>query len=189
MATDAPAVVTETKLPDHPVRRGKVRDIYDLGSEILLVATDRISAYDVVLPTPIPRKGAMLTRISEFWFRHFEADLPHHLIEVLEDQAPAGLDDYLPQLRGRTMRCRKTKVVPIECVVRGYLGRVRLEGLSADRSRVRDRITGRDAAMRQAAGTDLHAVDESGRGARREYFVRAGLRPGGRVDYDPAARS
>ncbi len=121
MATDAPAVVTETKLPDHPVRRGKVRDIYDLGSEILLVATDRISAYDVVLPTPIPRKGAMLTRISEFWFRHFEADLPHHLIEVLEDQAPAGLDDYLPQLRGRTMRCRKTKVVPIECVVRGYL--------------------------------------------------------------------
>jgi phosphoribosylaminoimidazole-succinocarboxamide synthase len=113
--------VTETRIPHLPLRRGKVRDIYDLGDEILLVATDRISAYDVVLPTPIPGKGAMLTSISRFWFEHFGNLVPHHLIEVIEDQTPPGLEAHLGMLRGRTMRCRKTKVVPIECVVRGYI--------------------------------------------------------------------
>lgn len=114
-------VVTQTNIDKYPLRRGKVRDIYDLGDEVLLVATDRISAYDVVLPTPIPGKGALLTAISRFWFEHFAADVPHHLIEVVEDQAPAGLADHLHELRSRTMRCHKTKVVPIEFVVRGYL--------------------------------------------------------------------
>ena len=118
---DAAPLLTETNLPNCPVRRGKVRDVYDLGDEILLVATDRISAYDVVLPTPIPRKGVMLTRISQFWFEHFAATVPHHLIEVVDQVAPPGLEAYLEILRGRTMRCRKTEVVPIECVVRGYL--------------------------------------------------------------------
>ncbi len=121
MSTGAVEVVTRTQFSEHAVRRGKVRDIYDLGDEILLVATDRISAYDVVLPTAIPRKGAMLTRISRFWFEFFEGAIPHHLIEVIEDRAPAGFEDHLGQLRGRTMRCVKTEVVPIECVVRGYL--------------------------------------------------------------------
>lgn len=118
---EAAAVLAETKLPDLPLRRGKVRDVYDLGDEILLVATDRISAYDVVLPTPIPGKGAMLTRLSGFWFRFFEGVVPHHLIEIVESTAPPGLESFLSQLRGRTMRCRKTSVVPIEFVVRGYL--------------------------------------------------------------------
>jgi len=121
MAVGAPGVVTETHLKGYPVRRGKVRDVYDLGEEVLLVATDRISAYDVVLPTPIPGKGALLTRISLFWFDLFADSIPHHLIEVVTDKAPAGLDEHLPELRDRTMRCRKTDVVPIECVVRGYL--------------------------------------------------------------------
>ena len=121
MSKNAAQIVTRTDIAQYPVRRGKVRDVYDLGDEILLVATDRISAYDVVLPTPIPGKGAMLTRISRFWFSFFQATFPHHLIEVVEDRAPPGLDEHLPQLRGRTMRCRKTQVVPIECVVRGYL--------------------------------------------------------------------
>lgn len=120
LGAEPPAIVTETDLPGVPRRQGKVRDIYDLGAEILLVATDRISAYDVVLPTPIPGKGAMLTRIAAFWFEFF-ADVPHHLIEVIEDRAPSGLEQHLGILRGRTMRCRKTNVVPIECVVRGYL--------------------------------------------------------------------
>ncbi len=115
------SVVTRTEIGKYPVRRGKVRDIYDLGDEVLLVATDRISAYDVVLPTAIPGKGAMLTQISKFWFQMFDRDVAHHLIEVVEASAPAGLEAYLDQLRGRTMRCKKTKVVPIECVVRGYL--------------------------------------------------------------------
>ena len=114
-------VVTETQLPMYPVRRGKVRDVYDLGDEVLLVATDRISAYDVVLPTPIPGKGVILTRISQFWFGYFADTVGHHLIEVVEDVAQPELQEYLPQLRGRTMRCRKTKVVPVEFVVRGYL--------------------------------------------------------------------
>lgn len=114
-------VVTRTEIGMYPVRRGKVRDVYDLGDEVLLVATDRISAYDVVLPTAIPGKGAMLTQISKFWFGLFDGDVPHHLIEVVENKAPAGLEAHLDQLRSRTMRCKKTKVVPIECVVRGYL--------------------------------------------------------------------
>jgi phosphoribosylaminoimidazole-succinocarboxamide synthase len=103
------------------MRRGKVRDVYDLGDELLIVATDRISAYDVVLPTAIPGKGEVLTRMSRFWFERLADRVPHHLIEVIDDQAPPGLEAHLDVLRGRTMRCRKCQVVPIECVVRGYL--------------------------------------------------------------------
>jgi phosphoribosylaminoimidazole-succinocarboxamide synthase len=114
-------VVRETNIADLPRRRGKVRDVYDLGDEVLLVATDRISAYDVVLPTSIPSKGVMLTQISRFWFDWLGESVGHHLIEVIEDRAPVGLERHLDQLRGRTMRCRKAEVVPIECVVRGYL--------------------------------------------------------------------
>jgi len=121
MPANAAAAVTWTEFPGFPVRRGKVRDVYDLGDEVLLVATDRISAFDVVLPTPIPRKGAMLTRLSQFWFEFFADTVPHHLLEVISDRAPAGLEAHLPLLRERAMRCRKTDVVPIECVVRGYL--------------------------------------------------------------------
>jgi len=115
------SIVTQTSIRNLPMRRGKVRDVYDLGDEVLLVATDRISAYDVVLPTPIPGKGAMLTQIAKFWFEFFEGEVPHHFIEVIETRTPPGLEPYLGQLRGRTMRCRKAKVVPIEFVVRGYL--------------------------------------------------------------------
>ncbi len=121
MTVDDKELVVQTHLAGLDVRRGKVRDVYDLGDQILLVATDRISAYDVVLPTAIPNKGRMLTRISKFWFDRFADTVPHHLIEVIGDQAPAGLEAYVDQLGGRTMRCRKTEVVPIECVVRGYL--------------------------------------------------------------------
>ncbi|MCP4589789.1 MAG: phosphoribosylaminoimidazolesuccinocarboxamide synthase [bacterium] len=115
------AVVVETRLGGYPCRRGKVRDVYDLGDELLLVATDRISAYDVVLPSPIPGKGAMLTRISKFWFDRFGSTVSHHLLEVLDGALPPELAPYADQLRGRAMRCRKCEVVPIECVVRGYL--------------------------------------------------------------------
>jgi len=114
-------IVRETHLPGRTRRQGKVRDVYDLGDESLLVATDRISAYDVVLPTPIPGKGVMLTRLSKFWFDWLGPTVRHHLIEVVEDRAPVGLEDQLDELRGRTMRCRTTEVVPIEFVVRGYL--------------------------------------------------------------------
>ena len=113
------AVVLETSIPGLPVRRGKVRDIYDLGDRLLLVSTDRISAFDWVLPTGIPDKGRVLTRIAAFWFDLLEE--PHHLITTNVDQMdlPAGADRQM--LAGRSSLVRKTEVVPIECVVRGYL--------------------------------------------------------------------
>jgi len=112
-------VVLETSIADLPVRRGKVRDIYDLGDQILLVSTDRISAFDFILPTGIPDKGCVLTQISEFWFDLLEE--PNHLIttDVAEMGLPEGAD--LDSLAGRSSLVQKTEVVPIECVVRGYL--------------------------------------------------------------------
>ncbi|GMU23041.1 MAG: phosphoribosylaminoimidazole-succinocarboxamide synthase [Phycisphaerae bacterium] len=114
------AVVLESQIPGLPVRRGKVRDIYDLGDRLLLVASDRISAFDVVMPNGIPRKGEVLTRISHFWLGRFQ-DVRNHLIEFVDRAAPPGLEPYMDQLRGRAMLVKKAKVVPIECVVRGYL--------------------------------------------------------------------
>ena len=115
----ANTVVRETSLPGLPVQRGKVRDVYDLGDRLLLVSTDRISAFDWVLPTGIPDKGRVLTQIAAFWF-----DLlgePNHLITTDVDAMglPPEVDRSL--LAGRSTLCRKTEVVPIECVVRGYL--------------------------------------------------------------------
>ncbi|MEM9352784.1 MAG: phosphoribosylaminoimidazolesuccinocarboxamide synthase [Planctomycetota bacterium] len=111
--------VLETQLPGVPVRRGKVRDVYDLGDRLLLVSTDRISAFDWVLPTGIPEKGRVLTQLSNFWFDVL--DEPNHLIatEVAADNLPEGVD--LALLAGRSTVVRKTEVVPVECVVRGYL--------------------------------------------------------------------
>ena len=115
-----PTTVIETSLDALSVRRGKVRDIYDLGDTLLLVSTDRISAFDWVLPTGIPDKGRVLTQLSRFWFDYFK-DVPNHMIscEVDDFDLPAGVD--VSPLIGRAMLVRKTAVVPIECVVRGYL--------------------------------------------------------------------
>ena len=112
-------VVRETTLPGLPVRRGKVRDVYDLGDRLLLVSTDRLSAFDWVLPTGIPDKGRVLTQISAFWFDRLR--VPNHLITTDVDKMdlPPQIDRRI--LVGRTTLCRKTEVVPIECVVRGYL--------------------------------------------------------------------
>ena len=113
------SVLLQTQIPELPVRRGKVRDIYDLGEDLLLVSTDRISAFDWVLPTGIPDKGRVLTQISAFWFDLLPE--PNHVISTdihKVDGLPAAA---LDELDGRSMLVRKTKVVPIECVVRGYL--------------------------------------------------------------------
>ena len=110
--------VTTTSLP-YPVRRGKVRDVYDLGDRILLVATDRISAFDVILSPGVPGKGAILTAISNFWFDRF-GSIRNHLIETDFDRFPEELRAY-PELRGRSVIARKCEVIPIECVARGYL--------------------------------------------------------------------
>lgn len=114
-------LVLETQIAGRPLRRGKVRDVYDLGDELLIVATDRISAFDVVMPTGIPDKGAILTNLSAFWLRTLDEIGPHHLLDVVTDRVPAGFEAHRDALRGRSMRVRKTSVVPIEAVVRGYL--------------------------------------------------------------------
>lgn len=109
--------VRETHVPGYPVRRGKVRDVYDLGDRLAVVATDRISAFDHILTPPIPGKGKLLTALSVFWFDFLK--VPHHLLSTrLADLPPAF---HQPELDGRTMLVRKTTVVPIECVARGYL--------------------------------------------------------------------
>src|SRR2546423_475908 len=102
------------------LRSGKVREVFDLGDTLLFVATDRLSAFDVVLPDPIPDKGAVLNQISVFWFRRFEFVKNHVVTDEIE-KFPAQLARFCDQLRGRSMIVRKTKPLPVECVVRGYL--------------------------------------------------------------------
>jgi phosphoribosylaminoimidazole-succinocarboxamide synthase len=109
----------QSDIPDVPVRRGKVRDIYDFSNKLLLVASDRISAFDWVLPTGIPDKGRVLTQISDFWFG--KLDVPHHLISMDPTTLPLPKGTDIDALQGRSMVVRKTQVVLVECVVRGYI--------------------------------------------------------------------
>jgi phosphoribosylaminoimidazole-succinocarboxamide synthase len=113
------SVLLQSSLPGIPVRRGKVRDVYDFGDRLLFVASDRISAFDHILPNGIPRKGEVLTRLSQFWFSLLS--MPHHFLtnDVTTLPLPAGTD--IASLAGRSMVVMKTHVVPVECVVRGYL--------------------------------------------------------------------
>jgi phosphoribosylaminoimidazole-succinocarboxamide synthase len=103
-----------------PVRRGKVRDVYDLGETLLIVATDRISAFDCIMPNGIPDKGKILTALSLFWFEKFR-QIPNHLVATDIADYPAALHPFARQIEGRSMLVKKAKVVPIECVARGYL--------------------------------------------------------------------
>ena len=104
-----------------PIKQGKVRDLYRTSEGILMVASDRISAYDVVLPTPIPDKGSVLTGLSAFWFGRFDHVIGNHLIATAPDDFPPEAKQHADALRGRTMLVREATVVPIECVARGYL--------------------------------------------------------------------
>ncbi|HTK81192.1 MAG TPA: phosphoribosylaminoimidazolesuccinocarboxamide synthase [Bacteroidota bacterium] len=103
------------------LKRGKVRDIYDLGEHLLIVATDRLSAFDVVMPQPIPYKGEVLTQISNYWFGKMTDILPNHLVFTNVEDFPESCKPYADQLRGRSIVVRKTTPLPVECVVRGYL--------------------------------------------------------------------
>ena len=115
-------VVVRTNFEDLPLKgRGKVRDIYDLGETLLIVATDRISAFDVVMPNPIPDKGMVLTQISRFWFEATKDIVPNHLISTEVEDFPEVCRPYQEILAGRTMWVRKAEPLPVECVVRGYL--------------------------------------------------------------------
>jgi phosphoribosylaminoimidazole-succinocarboxamide synthase len=103
------------------VKSGKVREIFDLGDQLLLVATDRISAFDCIMPNGIPRKGEVLTRISHFWFDRMSAVVPNHRVVGTDEPLPAALRPFAAQLNGRSMVVRKAEPLTIECVVRGYL--------------------------------------------------------------------
>ena len=103
-------------------KKGKVRDVYSIGDdELLIVATDRISAFDCVLPTPIERKGEVLTALSAFWFEKLNAIVPNHLITTNVEEMPEAVRSHATEVRGRSMLARRTTVFPVECVVRGYL--------------------------------------------------------------------
>lgn len=116
------ALVFETDLPDLPLRgRGKVRDIYDLGEHLLIVATDRISAFDVVMPTPIPDKGRILTQISAFWFKALSAIIENHLVSTQAEEFPDKCRSYRRELATRSMLVKRAEPLPVECIVRGYL--------------------------------------------------------------------
>jgi len=115
-------VILKTDFPDvELVKRGKVRDIYDLGGHLLLIATDRISAFDVVLPSGIPGKGRVLTQISLYWFKQMEKIIQNHIEAADVKDFPKRLHKYADILEGRSMLVKKTNPVPVECVVRGYL--------------------------------------------------------------------
>ncbi len=116
------ALVSKTALKSFPlIARGKVRDIYDLNQYLLIVATDRLSAFDVVFEEPIPEKGNVLTGLSVFWFGQTVEDLPNHLITADMNQVPGLTTEERTLLQGRSMLVKKGQVVPVECVVRGYL--------------------------------------------------------------------
>ncbi|MFN4985267.1 MAG: phosphoribosylaminoimidazolesuccinocarboxamide synthase [Ignavibacteria bacterium] len=116
------STVHTTSLSGYPLfRRGKVRDVYDLGDRLLMVASDRISAFDVVMSEPIPEKGALLTQIAAYWFEQLAHIVPNHVISLDVDTLDKCTDEDKQMLRGRSMIVRKTSPLPVECVVRGYL--------------------------------------------------------------------
>jgi len=129
-----PNVVLRTNIGSVEPKRGKVRDIYDLGGELLIVATDRISAFDVVMANGIPYKGIVLTQISKFWFDFFSPDIEHHLITDDVATFPAPFCEYGRQLAGRSMLVKKVQPLPVECVVRGYLAGSGWKEYKADRA-------------------------------------------------------
>lgn len=115
-------VVLKTEMPDiGEPRRGKVRDIYDLGEHLLLVVTDRVSAFDVIMPNGIPGKGKVLTAISLFWFGQMRDIVENHIVSADVDEFPKELHKYRDMLEGRSVLVRKAEVVPVECIVRGYI--------------------------------------------------------------------
>ncbi len=115
-------IILKTEMPDIGVpRRGKVRDIYDLGEHLLLVVTDRVSAFDVVLPNGIPGKGRVLTQISIYWFRQMEDIIKNHIVAADVRDFPGKFHKYHEMLEGRSMLVKKAKPMPVECIVRGFL--------------------------------------------------------------------
>src|SRR3984893_7904049 len=138
-------LMTTSDLPLRRIARGKVRDVYEIeGDRLLLVATDRVSAYDVVMAEPIPMKGAVLTQVSAWWFRQLGDAVRHHMISADAREIAAAvpaLKSHRDQLAGRAMLCRRGTVFPIECVIRGYLSGSAWREYSRDGPLARDRLS------------------------------------------------
>jgi len=115
------SIVTKTDLPLKIFKKGKVRDVYEINDKLLLIATDRISAFDFVLHEPIPNKGICLTQISKFWFDFFKNSIPNHIVSTEFSDLPENLSKYREILDGRSMLIKKVETIPIESIVRGYI--------------------------------------------------------------------
>jgi phosphoribosylaminoimidazole-succinocarboxamide synthase len=152
--------ILQTKIPGRQPVRGKVRDIYDLGDKLLIVATDRISAFDVVMANGIPYKGIVLTQISKFWFDFLAGQVEHHLLSDDVSDLPKPFSNYARQLQNRSMLVRRCRSAHRVCRAR-VSGRIGLEGVSAERHGLRRQTAGRVEAMPEAARADLHALAES----------------------------
>ena len=163
---------TLTTLPLPVFIRGKVRDVYDLGDRLLMVASDRISAFDFVLATPVPDKGKILTQISAWWFAQLTDIADNHLISADVDKFPAELLVYREALEGRTMLVKRTEKIMIECVVRGYLAGSGWKEVSENAERLRSKASSRTQGIRPVARAHFHAVHQGRRReARRKYFL------------------
>ena len=163
--------------------RGKVRDLYAVGDALLLVATDRISAFDHVLATGIPGKGKILTQISLFWFDLLADLVPNHLITAEVSEFPAVLQPYADQLEGRSMLVKRATMFPVECVARGYLAGSGWKEYQSERNRLRHSAAGGTAGRIAAAGAAVYPLHQGrGRRARREHLLcrRRGARRRGR---------
>ena len=157
-------------------RRGKVRDVYEVGHDLLIVTTDRISAFDYVLGSGIPDKGKVLTQLSAFWFERMGDLVPHHLIATDVGRFPEPLRPHADVLQGRAMLVRRTEPVPVECVARGYLSGSGWKEYQQTRKRVRREAAGRTSGVRSAAGADFHASHQGRKRARHQH-QRGGGRP------------
>ncbi len=165
------AAILQTALPFPLARRGKVRDVYDLGDRYLFVATDRISAFDVVLSPGIPDKGTILTQISNFWFSRF-SHIENHLLETDFERFPDDIRRH-EELRGRSVIVKKCQVVPVECVARGYL-----VGSGLKEYKETGKVCGIElekglTTASQVADADLHTGDEGRDRTRHQHLLRA----------------
>ena len=161
------------------IKSGKVREIFDLGDALLLVASDRISAFDVIMPNGIPRKGEVLTQISHFWFEKFASLVPNHLLrranEPLGVPALASLPAaQLADLQRRSMVVKKAKPLAIECIVRGYLSGSGWKEYKKSQTVCGIKLPARPHRIRRTARTDFHAVHQGRGRPRRKHLVRTG---------------
>jgi phosphoribosylaminoimidazole-succinocarboxamide synthase len=171
--------VATTTLPLSVLRRGKVRDVYEVDDRLLVVATDRVSAFDVVMRETVPYKGAVLTQLTAWWLRQLEADVPHHMISADADaivREVPSLDTYRDLLRGRAMLVWRADVFPVECVIRGYIA-----GSAWKEYRAHGTLAGEPLATglgRAGWTAHLQSGDEGDR-PRREHHDRANGRDRG----------